>query len=84
VTIPRKERPGKNEAEEISTLLDGKVKVYPDGRIKIIKNGKEVREAPKKRNSVKRPKQQGKTPKKQGKNKMDIKQPAAKKFKKTN
>ncbi|BFZ03046.1 hypothetical protein BsWGS_06085 [Bradybaena similaris] len=41
VSLPAKEKPAVVEAEEISTLLDAKVKVYPDGRIRIIKDGEE-------------------------------------------
>jgi len=39
ISIPKEAKPGKVEAEEISTLFGAKVKVYPDGRILVVKDG---------------------------------------------
>lgn len=75
VTIPKKEREAVVEAEEITTLFDAKVKVYPSGHIKVIKDGET--EETKKR--PKRQKQQQKMKKKKSKG---VKPPQAKKLRK--
>jgi len=51
VTIPREDRKSEPiEAEEISTVFGAKVKVYPNGVVKVIKDGEEDEdEVPKKR-----------------------------------
>uniref|UniRef100_A0A0B6ZZG8 Uncharacterized protein n=2 Tax=Arion vulgaris TaxID=1028688 RepID=A0A0B6ZZG8_9EUPU len=77
VKFPRERRAKKVEAEEISTLLDAKVKVYPDGRIIVIKDGE--KEAPPKRQKRKNVNQHKKQLRKKT---QDVKPPQAKKFKK--
>ncbi|KAK3768182.1 hypothetical protein RRG08_031720 [Elysia crispata] len=40
VTVPKNKGPGDVEAEEISTLFGAKVKVFPNGNIQVINDGK--------------------------------------------
>ncbi|CAG5133054.1 unnamed protein product [Candidula unifasciata] len=59
VTLPIKEKRAVVEAEEISTILEAKVKVYPDGRIAIIRDGDDKTDTKKRHRPSVQPKKKG-------------------------